>query len=255
MAKDGKENGPIYAPRRTKASVLIAHMLARRAAELEPGDALPPERALIEELQVGRSTLREALRLLELQGIVTIKAGPGGGPIVARPDHRPLAHTLSLALQTAEVTFQELIETRRMIEGDLASLAAASATEDDIAALRKSVEDMEETRGDEEAFLAENLNFHELLSKAASNRLLGLFYASLKEISDGHIMGVSYSKGSRAQTVKDHRAITEAVAAADGDGARKAMTDHLSEVEAYIRRRYPEVLKRRIRWMLDDQLG
>lgn len=255
MAKGGKDSGTVYVPRRTKASVLIAHMLASRAAELEPGDALPPERVLIEELQVGRSTLREALRLLELQGIVTIKAGPGGGPIVARPDHRPLAHTLSLALQTAEVTFQELVETRRMIEGDLANLAAVNADEEDIAALHKSVEDMEATRADEEAFLAENLNFHELLSTAARNRMLGLFYASLKEISDGHIMGVSYSKGSRAQTVKDHREIAEAVASGDGERARKAMTDHLSEFEAYIRRRYPEVLERRIRWMLDDQLG
>jgi DNA-binding FadR family transcriptional regulator len=255
MAKTAKSTGVPYTQRRTKASVLVAHELARRAGELEPGDALPPERALIEEMQVGRSTLREALRLLELQGIVTIKAGPGGGPIVARPDHRPLAHTLSLALQTAEVTFQELVEARRVIEGDLANLAAANAGKEDIEALQRSVDHMEAIRADEEAFLDENLNFHEILADAAQNRLLNLFYASLKEISDGHIMGVSYSKGSRAQTVKDHRAIALAVADGDREGAREAMTAHLSEFEAYIRRRYPEVLERRIRWMLDDQLA
>ncbi|HWB70332.1 MAG TPA: GntR family transcriptional regulator, partial [Solirubrobacterales bacterium] len=77
--------------RRTKTSVLVAHKLARQAARMEPGEMLPPEHVLLEELQVGRGTLREALRLLELQGIISMKAGPRGGPVVSRPDHGPLA--------------------------------------------------------------------------------------------------------------------------------------------------------------------
>src|ERR687891_1501467 len=79
-------------PARTKTSILVAHELARQASQLEPGDILPPERVLIEQLKVGRGTLREALRLLELQGVITLKAGPGGGPVVARPDQRALSY-------------------------------------------------------------------------------------------------------------------------------------------------------------------
>src|ERR1700742_4774371 len=82
-------------PRPPKTSVMLAHLLAERVSTLEPGAMLPAERDLIAELQVGRGTLREALRLLELQGIVSVKTGPRGGPVVIRPDHQPLTDTLS----------------------------------------------------------------------------------------------------------------------------------------------------------------
>jgi DNA-binding FadR family transcriptional regulator len=238
-------------PRRTKTSVLVAHALARRAAELNAGDSLPPERVLIEELQVGRSTLREALRLLELQGIVTIKAGPRGGPIVSRPDHRALSDTLSLTFQSAEVTFDEVVKARRSVEADLARLAAENATDADIEGLKESMERMADILGDEEDFLAENLEFHEICAAAAHNRPLELLHASLKRISDGHVIGVSYSPRHRTAILGAHRDITDAIAAHDPEAAYGAMTAHMDEFETYIRKRYASLLNRKIEWMLD----
>src|SRR4051812_39401907 len=70
------------------------------------GDRLPPERAMLEEYNIGRGTLRESLRFLELQGVISLKPGPGGGPMVERPDGTSLATALSLLLQFHNTPFR-----------------------------------------------------------------------------------------------------------------------------------------------------
>jgi GntR family transcriptional regulator, transcriptional repressor for pyruvate dehydrogenase complex len=232
--------------------MLVAHALAERIAELEPGAMLPPERDLLVELEVGRGTLREALRLLELQGLVSVKAGPRGGPVVLKPDHRPLADALSLFLQSAEAPYLELVQARRAIESDLARLAAEHATDADIAALRASIDAMSVRLEDEDFFLAENLRFHRLCAKAADNEVLDVFHSCLKSISDGHAVGVVYTERHRAAILAWHTRITDAIAAHDPDASYAAMNDHMREYEEYVRRRYPTILKRRVRWMLSN---
>lgn len=239
-------------PARHKTAVLVAHALAKRVARLEPGDQLPPERVLIEELGVARNTAREALRLLEIQGVITIKAGPGGGPIVARPDHRPLAYSLSLALQGTDATFSDLLRARSVIESEMAERAAERRSAEQVAELNASNERMKALLDDEEAFLRENLIFHDLCAKAAGNRILQLFHASLKEISDGHSVGVAFTAKQRAAVLVAHERVAAAIAAGDPAMAREAMQQHMGEAEAYIRRRYPEQLRKSIQWMLDD---
>jgi GntR family transcriptional regulator, transcriptional repressor for pyruvate dehydrogenase complex len=238
------------ASRPVKTSVLVAHQLARRAAALQPGDSLPPERALLEELGVGRSTLREALRLLELQGVVRIKAGPGGGPVVLQPDHGPLADTLSVALQATESTVGELVKARSFLEAALARLAATAADEQDVATLRVSVVDLRARLDDEEAFLRENLCFHAACAAAAHNHILALFHASLEQISDGHVLGVTYDLRDRRIIVKAHERIAEAIAARDPLAAGEAMSAHMRAFEAHVALRYPGLLERPIRWNL-----
>lgn len=229
---------------------MVAHALAQRVSELEPGAMLPPERELIGELQVGRGTLREALRLLELQGVVSVKTGARGGPVVMRPDHRPLADTLSVFLQSAEAPFIEVVKARRAIEADLARLTAERADQDGIAALRASIEAMRERLGDSDFFLAENLRFHEACAVAAGNQVLQVFHSSLKAISDGHIIGVNYTVRRRSAVVDAHKRITDAIEASDPDAAYEAMSTHMLEFERYLTRRYPGVLTRTIRWLL-----
>ncbi|HEX4109975.1 MAG TPA: FCD domain-containing protein [Solirubrobacteraceae bacterium] len=238
------------APRPVKTSVLVAHRLARRAAELQPGDSLPAERALLRELGVGRSTLREALRMLELQGVLTIKAGPGGGPIVAQPDHGPLADTLSVALQATDSTVGELIKARSFLEAALARLAATAADEEDLSLLRASVQDLRGFLGDEERFLEENLRFHAACAAAAHNHILALFHASLEQISDGHVMGVTYGPRDRKTIVRAHERILEGIAARDPDRAASAMGAHMDAFQAHVALRYPGLLERPIRWNL-----
>jgi DNA-binding FadR family transcriptional regulator len=237
--------------RPVKTSVLVAHQLARRAADLEPGDTLPAERALLEELGVGRSTLREALRLLELQGVLRIRSGPGGGPVVAQPDHGPLADTLSVALQATDSTVGELIKARGFLEAALARLAASAADEQDLAALRTSVLDLAGSLEEEERFLQENLTFHAACAAAAHNHILALFHASLEQISDGHVMGVTYGLRDRKTIVRAHDRIVQAIAARDPDAAAEAMRAHMDAFHAHVALHYAGLLERPIRWNLD----
>jgi DNA-binding FadR family transcriptional regulator len=215
------ERPPVTTPNRrqkTKTSVLVAHELARRAAALEAGDVLPPERVLIEQMQVARGTLREALRLLELQG--------------------------------TDATFKDLVDARRSLEAELARLAATNRSAEDLEALEESLRVMKDAMGSEEGFLAENLRFHERCASAAGSRILELFHASLKELSDGHAIGASFSPRHRQAVIAAHKRIVAAIASSDPDASYAAMSDHMGEFEEYLRRRYPEMLTRPIRWIL-----
>jgi GntR family transcriptional repressor for pyruvate dehydrogenase complex len=244
-------SNPVSRP--TKTAILVAHALAERVAALTPGDVLPPERDLIAELRVGRNTLREALRLLEAQGVVVVKTGSRGGPVVSLPDHRPLADTLSVYLQSSESAYREVIQARRAIEADLARLAAEHATPEAIAAISASVDTMAARLDNEERFLEENLNFHEMCARAADNSVLQVFHSSLKAISDGHIIGVTYSPKQRVAILAAHDKIAKAIASGDPRKSYETMNDHMREFEEYLKRRFPHVLNRRIRWMLPAQ--
>ncbi|MEX2194308.1 MAG: FCD domain-containing protein [Thermoleophilaceae bacterium] len=233
-----------------KTAVVVAHALGERIATLSPGDMLAPERDLIAEFQIGRGTLREALRLLELLGVISVKAGPRGGPVVLRPDHRPLVDVLSLFLQATEAPYKQVIQARRAIEAELARLAATHATDEDIAELRASTETMAERVGDEAFFRAENMRFHEICSNAARNAVLAVFHSTLKAISDGHAIGVTYSRRQQSAVVAAHERIVEALEARDPEASFRAMDAHMGEFEDYIQRRYREVASRPVRWLL-----
>src|SRR5258707_5101191 len=116
-----------------KVAVHVAQRIVQDVArdQLEPGDLLPPERVMLEKYEIGRGTLREALRLLEFQGVITLKPGPKGGPVLCNPDPSHLASTLVLLMQLKRAPFRSIVEVRVALEPLMSFLATQAIGDDD----------------------------------------------------------------------------------------------------------------------------
>lgn len=233
-----------------KTATIIAAQIVDRITEgnLEAGTVLPPERVLVEEYDVGRGTMREALRYLELQGVLTIKPGPKGGPVVAAPDSRHLASTFALLMQFAGTQFRAVIEARVIFEPASASLAAVRDADETGRLLIESVEAMEDNLKDWEVFLDENRRFHDLVAWGSDNPILGYLINSMHWITDGTVLGIDYPVRFRRAVVEAHRSIAEAVASADPEASEAAMRKHMDDTRTYFEKRYPQVLDQKLRW-------
>jgi GntR family transcriptional repressor for pyruvate dehydrogenase complex len=233
-----------------KMAMLLAQRIVSEITNegLPPGAPLPSEREMLEQYGIARGTLRETLRILEIQGIITLKTGPGGGPFVGEPQSRHLASVLAMRLQLTHTTLRSVLEAREMLEPALAQQAAQHATDEDIDALRASTDRMREAIDDIDAFLAENEHFHSLVGRGAGNELLSLFIASLNWICDAAPLGVEYPTKKRQKVLKDHIRIQEAIAARDAEAAHLTMARHVSDFAGNLRKNHPGVVDAELRW-------
>ncbi|WP_368680314.1 FadR/GntR family transcriptional regulator [Rhodococcus opacus] len=229
----------------------VVHMIQEQG--LKPGDPLPIESDMYETFGVGRSTLREALRVLEQQGVIVIRPGRGGGPTVGLPDSRHLASTLALLMQFSDTPFRSVLETREYIEPIAAALCAQNGDERVIDGLRQSVDAMRANISDEDTFLYENHRFHELIAEGARNPLISYFLNSLDWIIDGARLGVVYSQASRKQVALIHDQICEAIEDGDRDRARDAMSEHMRDTRAFFERKHPRVMNQALTWEMYGQ--
>lgn len=212
------------------------------------GDRLPPERIMLEEYDVGRGTLRESLRFLELQGVITLKPGPGGGPVVQQPDSTSLATSLTLLLQFANAPFRTIAEARAGLEPMMAQLAAERMNDDQLADLQTSVETMENHLDDQVIFLEENKRFHDVIAHGSGNAMFGHLVDALLGILDGSAIGIDYPEVRRIAVHKAHRDIYEAIAAKDTAESALAMADHIDQYLKYAEKKFPDVLAAPIVW-------
>jgi GntR family transcriptional repressor for pyruvate dehydrogenase complex len=237
-------------PRARKAAVAVAQSIVDRITDRGqvPGTKLPTEKEMVAQYGVGRGTLREALRFLELTGILEMRAGPSGGPIVAAPDGVDLAGLLGLFLQLQPTTFAAIVEARELLEPAIARVASENASASQIEALRESVARMEESLGAQDTFLTENSHFHDGVSQAAGNPLFSLLVSSLHQIIAGMPLGDTYHLERRQAVLKAHQAIFDAIADRDGDRAQQAMYQHMVEFRRYVQKVSPTVLETHLRW-------
>lgn len=242
---------PSHKPKKT--ATLVAQRLVSEIADgnFPPGTPLLSERAMLDEYGVARGSLREALRFLEMQGIISIKTGPGGGPVVNGASSRHLASILAMLLQLEHAPFGDVLEARVVLEPALASRAAERITAEELEALHQSVRRMKANIDDVNAFLAENEVFHSIIARAAGNHVFGLVINSLNWISDATALGVDYPEDVRRSVAKEHGRIYQAIKAGDGSRASVAMSVHISDFAAYVERFYPAVMSAPLRW---DQL-
>lgn len=212
------------------------------------GDRLPPERVMLEHYGVGRGTLREALRFLELQGVLTLKPGPGGGPVIQKPDATYLANGLVLLLQFSESPFSMIVEARSDLEPVMARHAASRMEKDSLEQLGNSVEQMRENLENREVFLATNREFHELIAWGSGNAMYGFLIDALVDIVDGTHMGVDYPEQRRKAILSAHERIFAALEKHDADSSFAAMDEHMNEFVRYMQRRYSDVLHQTVTW-------
>ncbi len=229
----------------SKADYVAQQLLERIiAARLKPGSSFATEVELLSQFNVSRPTLRESLRILESQGVLELRPGPGGGIIVRQPSVDLLAHGLSVFLCLHEVPFITVLKAREVIEPKLAYEAALNGTEQDFAELERSIARMKALPADreQEAFLEENRTFHSVIARASGNQVLEIFWSTISILASGERHGVRYSFGNRTHVVKAHERILSACRKRDGEAAASAMQSHVSGLENLVRTRYRHLL-------------
>ncbi|KXX59920.1 hypothetical protein AZG88_00315 [Rhodococcus sp. LB1] len=242
-----------YEPRMPpKRSEVIAQRIVKdiRTRGLRPGDPLATETEMCASHSVGRSTLREGLRILELLGVIEIRPGRGGGPIVAAPNSRHLASTMALLMQFSETTFRSVIELRGYIEPIAASLCAVHRDEQTVLALKESVASMRADIDDEATFLHENHQFHTLVATGANNPLITYISNSLDWVLDGAPLGVQFTRTARRSVLAVHEAICQTIAAGQPTAAGEAMERHMVETAKYFEKKFPTVMRQVVTWEL-----
>jgi DNA-binding FadR family transcriptional regulator len=213
-----------------KASDVLADDLRERilSGELPEGTALPPERELVIQTHMSRATVREALRILEVQGLVRVKTGRSGGAFVQRLGEASVASSVSLLIRGRHIRIAALLETREAIEPVCAQLAAKYRTDDDLARLEEANEAISVESGSLAGFLRANVDWHLAVAVGSHNELLTGFMSALSPAIYASTDNQAFIDTEvRRTTVRAHRTITEAIRAQDADAAVRRMNRHV----------------------------
>lgn len=200
---------------------------------ITPGQRLPGERALAAELQVGRSSVREAMRVLEALGLLRAQTGSGpdaGAIILARPTGGMSA---LMRLQVASQGFpvRDVVRTRLVLENSSARELAARAEPVDLAAAEELLDAMDGTDLTPPEFLALDAQFHLVLAQAAGNEVITAMMSGLRDSIEDYthrtVPLLESWAGTSARLRTEHRAILTAIRAADPELAGHRVTDHI----------------------------
>ncbi len=208
---------------------------------LKPGDRLMPERELAERLGVSRSSVREAIRTLEVMGAVSTR--PGGGTFVRDTHAADIIQPLAMFLAIERSSLLDMFEVRRIFEGAAARLAAERASADEAARIRKALRSMEQSFNlrDSEKGEEFDVEFHQTVAEATHNDLLIKLFRTLAEEFSRVVSTARrqlYTGNGKAQKIIDqHRAICDAIERHEPDLAARQMLEHLSYAERHFRRR------------------
>lgn len=195
--------------------------------DLRPGDQLPTERALAEQFQVSRASVREALRALELLGMVETRAG--GGTFVRHAAASDLARPLSALLSRGH-PLADVIEVRGLIEPGIAASAAERVTPGQLDELREILAAQERKIGAGESYAEEDTRFHELIGRAAGNELLVTMLAAIFDVLRASREEWLLTNTRAHASVDAHRRILAALEARDAAAAREASAEHIRAV-------------------------
>lgn len=203
---------------------------------LVPGDKLPSERQLAEQLGVSRTVVREATHSLQERGLVRVASGSGVYVTRLTPD--VVIQNIRLLVMVQEHSFQDLMEVRLMIEGEIAGLAAQRAGNENLAELDLIVQEMEklvpQVQSDSEAleqFAQADMLFHQALARATGNVLLPVLLSPITDLMLEFRRTLSKSPGAPERAFHFHQAILRALRRRDVESCRQLMGEHMREAE------------------------
>lgn len=201
-----------------------------RAGRLQPGDKLPPEREMAVQFGVGRNSVREAMRELDLLGLVDSRHGEG--TFVAAPSPETIAKPFRAVIELSSTASDSVMEFRRAVEPGVAALAAQNVTEEGVASLHAALLEFEDAVQEGRADAREaDANFHLMTGQVTGNpTVIGVhsaLYSLLKDFR-ARLNESSYQPSDCA--VAGHRRIFDAIVAGDRTAAAAAMREHLDDV-------------------------
>jgi DNA-binding FadR family transcriptional regulator len=224
-----------------KAAEIIAQAIRRRIVlgELVEGSALPIEADMMAQFDVSRPTLREAIRLLEAEGLVRVLRGAKGGVRICTPQEESTAQTLGFLLQFRGATLAEVLEARAFLEPRLAARLAGAATAEDIQALRDHVAHEAAVIEDFDRFGRATAEFHRLLVQRAGNVALAVIVSMLDDIFVRHVERfLSRSRPDQLalnqKALANHGSLVDAIAARKPKRAETIWQDHMDQLREII---------------------
>lgn len=200
---------------------------------------------MLEEYRVGRGSLREALRILEVHGLISIKPGPRGGPTVDQVHTENFGRMATLYFQMDGVTFADLVDARVVMEPTLAALAAQCR---DPQLLGELTPFTSMSRTDDDGYNDDVDEFHRVLAAMSGNPVMTLFGQSLTDILRERLPLPLFPKSRRTAVLSAHRAVAKAVMDGDAALAEQLMREHMTEYAAYARRRHPGLMREVVDW-------
>lgn len=195
---------------------------------LVPGTRLPAEREMASSLRVSRGSLRQVLKMLEVMGVVSQRVGDGTYLNAAAPSI--LAEPMEFLILLDGISFEELMDARLIVEPELAARAADRASPEHLAALRDSLQRMENSNGDHAGLIEDDLQFHRTIFQMADNRVCSLMFSIVHE-SLHNLMEITSQMVGLNHTVRLHHRIYSAIRKRDATEARTRMFAHLTDAK------------------------
>ena len=222
-----------FIPRDATLAQHVADQLERLIVQqhFQAGERLPPERELAERFGVSRTVVREAVRTVASKGLLDVRAG--SGTLVRKPSSETVAASVALLLSmNGQTTPAKIGEVRRLLEVEIAGLAAERRTDEDLRRLESILRGAAEKLDDPDTFIETDVAFHAALAHATQNELFGVLLGSIANVmTEVRAVGLRVP-GTPERALRYHRDVLRGVERADPDLAREAMNRHMDEAIA-----------------------
>jgi DNA-binding FadR family transcriptional regulator len=219
-----------------KISEIVASELRQKIlrGKIKAGEPLSPESVLVTEYNVSRPSLREAMRLLESQGLVAIRRGSHRGPLAATPDLKQVVDMFTMHLQLRKATVADIYQFRMLVEPQAVRIAAEKATPADIEMLKSLLSEEKEVVESGTGFTETAWRFHTELMRLSGNITTTLIAETLETISARHasamLTGWEDQKDQRERAYRAHRRMVGHIERGEADKAEQFWAKHMAEV-------------------------